>query len=167
MAVDNPFTAISPDSEIYSRLFLRDEELQIGLAAIFEAASKLKSQSQTMRDKLGLTWAEAKVLIALGAKADSILNLALRLDVTKQALTKTLRTLEQKGYLERKTDRRDKRRQLMSLTSHGEEIKSELGRDMRALLTRAYRLSGADAVYGCDQVLWAILKIPNNSKKAQ
>ena len=166
MAVKNPFTAISPDSENYSRLFLRDEELQIGLAAIFEAAAKLKNQSQTNRERLGFNWSDAKVLVALGAKPDSVLNLALRLDVTKQALTKTLRTLEQNGLLARQTDRRDKRRQILNLTELGKEKNSELGQDMRALLTRAYRQSGAEAVYGSDQVLWALLETPNNFKRS-
>ncbi len=167
MAVNNPFTKNLPDSENYSRLFLRKEELQIGMVAILEAAAKLKSQSQNARNNFALTWAEAKVLLSLGAKEDSVLNLCLRLDVTKQALTKTLRTLEAKGLIERKSDRRDRRRQILSLSEAGFVLNNELGRDMRALLTRAYRQSGADAVYGSDQVLWSILETPNFKEETQ
>lgn len=162
MAVNNPFTKNSPDSENYSRLFLRKEELQIGIVAIFEAAAKLKNQSANARAKYGISWAEAKVLVSLGAKEDSVLNLCLRLDVTKQAMTKTLRALEQRELIQRKADRRDRRKQILSLSAKGIVLNDDLGRDMRTLLTRAYRQSGADSVFGSDQVLWSILEIPNN-----
>jgi DNA-binding MarR family transcriptional regulator len=158
MAVIHPFNASTPNTETYSRLFLREEELQFGLAAMFEVVARLKELSALEREKFGLTWADAKTLIAIGAKSDTVLNLAMRLSVTKQAFTKTLRELEKSGLITRVDDKRDRRRKTISLTKKGQETEKQVSAAMREALAQAYRNAGAEAVYGSDQVLWAILE---------
>lgn len=159
MAVNNPFTANSPDTEAYSSLFLREDELQIGLVTIFEAAARLKTIGENSRGETNLNWAEIKAIISVGAKPDSVMNLAQRLGVTKQALTKTLRALEANGFISRKNDKRDKRRQIICLTAKGSTIERRISDKMRSHLARAYRSAGKDAVFGADQVLWSLLTL--------
>ena len=157
MAAIHPFKQTSPDPLAYSRLFLRDEVLQLALAALFEAVAAIKLAGEKTRANSKLSWAETKTLLSLGAKPDSVMNLGIRLAVTKQALTKTLRKLENDGLLQRIEDKVDKRRKIMSLTPKGREIEHDVTAQMRRLLTRAYKQAGAEAVIGFDQVLWSIL----------
>jgi DNA-binding MarR family transcriptional regulator len=164
MAVIHPFNATTPNNETYSRLFLREDELQFGLAAIFEVASALKNLCAQDQAKFDLNWAEAKAIITIGAKADTVLNLGHRLAVTKQAFTKTLRNLEKRKILARIDDPRDKRRKIVSLTELGREIERDFGANMRTALAHAYRNVGADAVYGSDQVLWSLITAPKSGK---
>lgn len=165
MAVIHPFNASTPNTETYSRLFLREEELQFGLAAIFEVAATLKNLCANDCAKFDLNWAEAKAIITIGAKADTVLNLGHRLAVTKQAFTKTLRSLEKRKILARIDDPRDKRRKIISLTDLGREIERDFGVNMRAALAQAYRNVGADAVFGSDQVLWSIIALSQSGKR--
>ncbi len=158
MAVINPFNYTTPDTESYSRLFLRQEELQYGIAALFEAVAKLKSIAYDECIKLGYSWADVTLIIALGAKPDTVLNLATRLSVTKQALTKTIRNLEELQIIARKLDNRDKRRNHLSLTKKGIEANNSISKIMRSSLAKAYRMAGAEAVFGSDQVLWSIIR---------
>ena len=157
MAVNNPFNATEPDTTKHSRLFLRDDELDFGLATIFEVAAKLKAICESDEKNAKYNWAEIKALIAINAKNDTVLNLASRLAITKQALTKILRKLEEENLIERSDDRRDKRRKLLKLSVSGQSELSDISSKMRATLARAYRNAGAEAVFGSDQVLWAIL----------
>lgn len=164
MAAIHPFNQTSPDNSAYSRLFLRDEELQFGLASLFEAIGVLKSNCDIERNAKNLSWAEVKTLISVNAKPDSVLNLGFRLGVTKQALTKTLKNLESRELISRIDDRRDKRRKKISITNSGREILQATIKPMRNALARSYKNAGADSVYGFDQVLWAIIGAKNNGK---
>ena len=165
MTAIHPFNQTSPDTEAYSRLFLREEELQFGLASLFEAMGVLKGACDEARLNNNLSWAEVKTLLSVSAKADSVLNLGIRLAVTKQALTKTLRELEKKQLLQRIEDRRDKRRKIISITKNGRELLQTVITPMRKLLARSYKNAGADKVLGFDQVLWAIIGANNIGKK--
>jgi len=165
MAVIHPFNATTPNNETYSRLFLREDELQFGLAAIFEVAAVLKNMCADDCNNAQINWAEAKAIIAIGAKADTVLNLAKRMAVTKQAFTKTLRNLEKRQILARIDDSRDRRRKVISLTELGREVERELGNAMRGVLAEAYRNVGADAVFGSDQVLWSIIATSKPPKR--
>lgn len=147
-----------PDSENYSFLYLKEEELHFGLCAMFEALAALKSLGEAQRQKTDLSWAETQALILISAKSDTVLNLAARLNVTKQAFTKTLRILEKNQYVARKQDRSDKRRNLITISDTGNNCLQKLTRDMKNALARARRNAGAEAVYGSDQVLWSLIE---------
>lgn len=164
MAAIHPFNKTSPDTSTYSRLFLRDEELQFGLASLFEAIGVLKSLCDEQREENNLSWAEVKTLISINAKPDSVLNLGQRLSVTKQALTKTLRKLENENLISRSDDRRDKRRKIIIITQLGQNILQKTIAPMRNNLAMSYKNAGADSVYGFDQVLWAIIGGKNTGK---
>ncbi len=158
--------ATIPHSENYSFLYLREEELHFGLCAMFEAIAALKAIGESQRQKANLSWADAQALIMISAKPDTVLSLASRLNVTKQAFTKTLRILESNQYVVRKQDRVDKRRNLIAISESGTNCLLKLTHDMKIAIARARRNAGAEAVYGSDQVLWSIIEDENrkNSK---
>ena len=164
MAVINPFDLSIPDIETHSRLYLRDSELDFGIATIFEVSAKLKSVCEDNPQNSKYSWAEIRALIAIHAKSDTVLNLASRMAITKQALTKILRKLENMGLIVRTPDRRDKRRTLLTLSDTGQSEVLRISVPMRNIIARAYRNAGADAVYGSDQVLWSVLGEVRGSK---
>ena len=157
MAVINPFNLSIPDAESHLRLFLRDSELGFGIATIFEVAAKLKAICESDDENSKYNWADIRTLIAIHARNDTVLNLASRLAMTKQALNKILRKLIAEDLVIITTDRRDKRRKILQLSVNGTNELARITTPMRDIIARAYRNAGADAVYGSDQVLWAIL----------
>lgn len=167
MAVNNPFNTSRFGSNSFTRLFLKDEELQIGLATILEVAAKLKSVFDSNSELYNISWAEMKVLLAIGAKKDTVLNLASRLAITKQSLTKILNSLEYKNLIDKIDDSRDKRRKILTLTFNGKKTLEAASENMRAILAKSYRVAGHEAVFGADQVLWAILGENYSAHKIQ
>lgn len=139
------------------RLYLREEELLAGVATLFEAAAVLKTASGPARTGSHLTWAELRVLMALSVAEDTVMGLAYRLSVTKQALTRNLDDLETRGLIRRTADRRDRRRRITGLTPHGLELLTGATAAMRQRLAQAYRSAGTEAVAGCDRVISALV----------
>lgn len=137
------------------RLYLREEELDAGLAMVFDAAAALKAASEPARIRHGLSWADARALSA-ARTPDTVLSMAARLAVAKQTLTKTLDGLEARGFLTRTPDPRDGRRRVIRQTDAGARVDLAVGDAMRARLANAYRAAGGDAVAGCDLVLQAL-----------
>jgi DNA-binding MarR family transcriptional regulator len=151
--------AAPPPTSLFgsARLYLREDELDIGVANILDAASAIKRATEAKRHELGLSWADGRVLSACGRSPQPVLSLARRLAVTKQALAKTLDGLEKQGLILRDTDPRDARKRIVRLTPAGTRIEHELGALARTKLAAAYRMAGGDAVAGSDSVLRALL----------
>lgn len=70
----------------------------------------------------GVTATHEFALRAVGEGAQSASELGRRLGVTKQAAAKTIATLEELGYVERRTDPRDARRKTLTVTDRGREM---------------------------------------------
>lgn len=138
------------------RLYLREEELDTGVAMILEAGHALKLQTLAARVKHNLNWSEARALTALLRAPQGVLGLSTHLDITKQAAIKTSQALEERALVVRVDDPRDGRRKTIQLTPKGDEVARDISATMRALLASAYRQAGGDAVAGCDAVLAAI-----------
>jgi DNA-binding MarR family transcriptional regulator len=159
MTVNTPKSNFSrPTSVTLSgqRLYLREDELDAGLAMILEAGHVLKAQTQTTRDKYGLNWTQARALTAILKAPQGVLALSVGLDITKQSAIKIAEELEQRGLAIRSDDPQDGRRRTLALTSEGVAIARDVSAAMRTLIARAYRQAGSDAVAGCDAVLNAI-----------
>ena len=138
------------------RLYLREEELDAGLAMILEAGHALKAATQMARDAHDVNWTQARALTALLRQPQGVLALSVRLDITKQAAIKTVEELETRSLITRATDARDGRRRTITLTATGDVIARDISTAMRSLLAKAYRQAGGEAVAGCDAVLNAI-----------
>ena len=138
------------------RLYLREDELDAGLAMILEAGHVLKAHTLGEREKHGLNWTQARALTTILQAPQGVLAVSIRLDITKQSAIKTIEELEQRNLVTRGNDPHDGRRRTINLTPTGETIARELSTAMRSLLAKAYRQAGGDAVAGCDAVLTAI-----------
>jgi DNA-binding MarR family transcriptional regulator len=138
------------------RLYLREDELDAGVALILEAGHALKARTLASREKHNLNWTEARALTSLLHVPQGVLALSASLDITKQAAIKTTQALEVRSLIMRAEDPRDGRRKTLKLTPVGDEMARDLSAAMRTLLASAYRQAGNDAVAGCDTVLTAI-----------
>jgi DNA-binding MarR family transcriptional regulator len=138
------------------RLYLREEELDAGLAMIFDANNAIKSATLATCETNGLNWTQARALATLLRLSLGVKDLSDSLGVTKQAAIKTAEDLEGRGLITRSLDAKDGRRRMLILTECGETIARQVATAMRATLGHAYRTAGGDAVAGCDAVLSAL-----------
>ncbi len=138
------------------RLYLREDELDLGLEMVFSAGLALKAATIETRAKHMLSWTQARALTALLRVPQGVMALTKLLDVTKQAAIKTAQELQHRGLVEHQNDLCDGRRRTLILTDAGELIARELAADLRSILASAYRKAGGESVAGCDAVLAAI-----------
>jgi DNA-binding MarR family transcriptional regulator len=150
------FLRPAPATVSGQRLYLREEELDAGLAMILEAGHALKAKTQEARDTHNVNWTQARALTSILQKPQGVLALSQRLDITKQSAIKTVEELEARSLVARGDDPRDGRRRTINLTPAGEVIARDISTTMRSLLAKAYRQAGGEAVAGCDAVLTAI-----------
>lgn len=149
----NAFARSSSPAAGGPRLYLREDELDLGVSLIFKAGDLLKAATEGHRLQHELSWAEARCLCELLGHPLPVLKLAAELGLSKQAMLKTLDGLERRAWLMRAEDSRDGRRKIVHLTAEGATIATELALAMRSRLAAAYRLAGSEAVAGCDKVL--------------
>ncbi len=149
----NAFARSSSPAAGGPRLYLREDELDLGVSLIFKAGDFLKAATEEQRRQHALTWAEVRCLCELLGHPLPVLKLAAELGLSKQVMLKTLDGLEARAWLSRKEDKRDGRRKIVQLTGEGGAVATELALAMRTRLAAAYRLAGSEAVAGCDKVL--------------
>jgi DNA-binding MarR family transcriptional regulator len=167
MTVNTPrpnFTRPVPIAPSGQRLYLREEELDLGVAMIFDAGNIIKATTVDVRTKHNVNWTQARALVALMRVPQGVQALSVCLSVTKQAAIKTAEEFEARGLIKRSPDPRDGRRRTLNLTPTGEQIARDLGACMRGVLATAYRQAGGDAVTGCDAVLGALKKVGRKAK---
>jgi DNA-binding MarR family transcriptional regulator len=143
------------------RLYLREDELDLGVSLIFKAGDLLKSATEEQRRIHQLSWAQARCLCELLGHALPVLKLAAELGLSKQAMLKTLDGLEARAWLNRTGDSRDGRRKIVHLSDQGSAVATELALAMRTRLAAAYRVAGSEAVAGCDKVLSTLTESPS------
>ncbi len=80
------------------------------------------------------------------------------LRITKQSLSRVLGQLVRQGFIVQKPGATDRRQRLLSLTEKGAELERKLTEEQRALIARAYRSAGADAVEGFRKVLLGMIE---------
>ena len=66
--------------------------------------------------------------------------------------------LVRQGFIVQKPGATDRRQRLLSLTEKGAELERKLTEEQRALIARAYRSAGADAVEGFRKVLLGMIE---------
>lgn len=139
------------------RLFLREDELLAGLSMLFDAATTLKRLADPVRRETGITVAELSALIAMAVHDEPLNALAERLGVGAPTLTRTLDSLDGRGFIERVRDGSDKRRMRTRLSPAGTALVEKLTANMRKQLAAAYRNAGGEAVSGSDAVLTGLV----------
>jgi DNA-binding MarR family transcriptional regulator len=98
-----------------------DPQLDLGLAGLFagQAIAEVVRRRIEARGFAGLRFAHGFLVQRLVEDEQSIAALAAVLDVTQQAISKTVAELERLGYVRRRPDPRDARVRLVALTDRG------------------------------------------------
>jgi DNA-binding MarR family transcriptional regulator len=86
------------------------------------------------------------------------------LRITKQSLSRVLGQLVGENFVTQTAGPRDRRQRLLNLTPKGEELERRLSENQRALIARAYREAGAEAVEGFRKVLLGMIEERDRAK---
>ena len=140
-------------------LFLTDEQLRQGIAAMFFAYRGFTSAPDAILEGLDYGRAHHRALHFIarvpGMNVKRLLEI---LGVTKQSLNRVLRTLIEDGLVESRVGTADKRERHLYLTETGAALESRLSDAQRRQMRAAYRQAGPDAVAGFRQVLEAMME---------
>ena len=86
------------------------------------------------RANTGVSRTEVGLLAALSTRPHRITELAVREGITQPAVTQLVNRLEEHGWVERRTDARDRRAVLVALTGAGRDALDRVRAEYRALL---------------------------------
>lgn len=127
----------------------------------YAVANKILRKYQPLLDKLDLTYTQYIVMMVMWEKKKvNEKELSKALFLKSNTLAPLLKRLKEKGYIEIKKDKLDKRNLVISLTSKGEELK-EKAVEVPSSIAKEFNLSEEEAVF-----FYKILyKILNQSKE--
>jgi len=150
-----PGTVMKPAPSL---LYLREDELTDGIELFFFAGRDFARALDARLNELGLGRAHFRTLHFVarhpGLPVSDLLSI---LGITKQSLSRVVKSLTEDGYLTQAQGARDRRQRLLRLTSKGVGVEAELTALQRTRLARAYREAGPEAVAGFRQVLSGLL----------
>ncbi len=143
-------------------LFLREEELRRGIELLFYGYRDFTNEPDALLSQIGFGRAHHRVVYFVGRYPDITVSGLLKiLRITKQSLSRVLRELIDKGYIEQTTGAQDRRQRLLKLTDKGMALERDLTAVQARRVARAYREAGAVAVEGFRKVLLGILDEEN------
>jgi len=149
--------AVQNSSEGYrgaSPLFLREPEIRRGMELLYFGYSHLYRGIDEGLAKQKLGRAHHRSLYFIARQPDINVSELLRvLGITKQSLGRVLTDLTEKGLVETRPGREDRRQRLLRVTEAGAALESELFEALRERLSVAYAQAGQSAVTG----FWAVL----------
>lgn len=139
-------------------LFLREEELRRAIELLFFAYRDFTAEPDAILATYGFGRAHHRVIYFVGANPGiSVSRLLDILKITKQSLSRVLGQLVREGFVDQKSDAKDRRRRLLYLTPKGAELEALLTEKQCRRIARAYREAGAEAVAGFGAVLKGIV----------
>jgi len=139
-------------------LFLRDDDLRQGIELLFFAYRDFTAKADEMLAQYGFGRAHHRVIYFVGRNPEmTVSDLLDILKITKQSLSRVLGQLVRQGFIVQKPGVTDRRQRLLSLTDLGAELERKLTEEQRALVARAYRAAGAEAVEGFRKVLTGLI----------
>ena len=139
-------------------LFLREEDLRQGIELLFYAYRDFTAEADAVLAVLGFGRAHHRVIYFVGRKPGMTVSELLDiLKITKQSLSRVLGQLVREGYIVQRPGTADRRQRLLELAPKGTELERRLTEDQRALVARAYRAAGAEAVDGFRRVLLGLV----------
>ena len=148
-------------------LFLREDELRQGIELLFYAYRDFTAEADAMLQAYGFGRAHHRVIYFVGRNPGMPVSALLDiLKITKQSLSRVLGQLLRQGFI-RQRPGADRRQRLLELTAEGAEIERRLTEDQRALVARAYRAAGAEAVEGFRSVLFGMINEADRAKVAR
>ncbi len=155
-----------PDIKSFANpLFLREDELRQGIELMFYAYRDFTAEPDAILARIGFGRAHHRVIHFVGRQPGmTVSDLLDILKITKQSLSRVLSQLVAQEYIVQRTGTRDRRQRLLELTPKGAELERQLSEGQRALVARAYRAAGAEAVDGFRKVLLGIINETDRAK---
>ncbi|MGB0797823.1 MAG: MarR family winged helix-turn-helix transcriptional regulator [Planktomarina sp.] len=148
----------TPSNSGQALLFLTDEQLRLGIEAMFFAYRGFTADPDRILGDHGYGRAHHRALHFIQrSPGTTVNNLLAVLGVTKQSLNRVLRTLIADGLVLNEVGKRDKRERHLTLTPNGVELEQALSDAQRDRMRSAYREVGPDAVHGFRTVLEAMM----------
>ena len=164
MPVNRPHPVSPPPASADGRLYLRDQDLNEGAAAIRAAARKLSQLVESVGAAANLSAPELDVLQEIFDQGPlDVGELRTRLGAPKQSLARNLNQLEARALVKRETDPEDRRRRLVKLTPEGLTFTREATERRRTALRQAFLSAGPDAVTGARRMLSELLRVRGES----
>lgn len=139
------------------RLFLRDEELDYGIALVLAGERALLKGAADIAGDNDMPQLAARTLIALRFQpGQTVKDLREQLGSTVPTFARIVGDLSQRGLIDRQKSERDGRARKLYLTTEGKRVTDPAAITMRTVLRDAYRKAGANAVAGARAVLEAL-----------
>ncbi|WP_423602221.1 MarR family winged helix-turn-helix transcriptional regulator [Sphingomonas sp. MS122] len=147
-----------------SPLFLREAEIRRGVELLYFGYSHLTRSIDEGLAAQGLGRAHHRALYFVARQPDlTVGELIALLAITKQSLGRVLGDLTERGLIETRPGREDRRQRLLRLTPEGTKLEAELFDALRDKMSAAYSSAGQGAVGG----FWAVLEglVPEAERK--
>ena len=135
-------------------LFLREDELRQGIELLFYAYRDFTAEADAVLQTYGFGRAHHRVIYFVGRNPGMPVSALLDIQLLRQ------------GFIQQRPGS-DRRQRLLDLTPSGAELERRLTEDQRALVARAYRAAGADAVEGFRKVLFGMVNEIDRPKVAR
>ncbi|MCR9268515.1 MAG: MarR family winged helix-turn-helix transcriptional regulator [Hyphomonadaceae bacterium] len=141
------------------RLFLRDEELDYGIALLLAGERVLMKAAREIAGDHAMPMLAARTLITIRFQpGQSVNQLRDQMDATTPTFARIIADLDRLGLVERRrTEQGDRRTRQLYLSHEGKRLTDPATIAMRDRLRRAYRAAGSGAVGGARTVLEALL----------
>ena len=147
-------------------LFLTDEQLRLGIEAIFFAYRGFTADPDEILKNYSYGRAHHRALHFINSYPGTTVNNLLQiLEVTKQSLNRVLRSLIIDGLVEVNVGKNDKRQRNLTLTVDGKNLENKLSIAQRGRMRLAYKAAGPEAVAGFRTVLDYIVDPIENENK--
>jgi DNA-binding MarR family transcriptional regulator len=139
------------------RLFLRDEELDYGIALMLAAERALMREAGDLASAQNMPPLAARALIAIRFQpGQTVSQLRDQQGATTPTMARILGDLDNRGLVERRKSKQDARARVLYLTIAGNDMTETAATAMRRAVRTAYRDAGSDAVAGARAVLEAL-----------
>ena len=140
-----------------SRLFLRDEELDHGVALILSAQRHLKAAVSQVRRQVGLSESELELLLAMRAKPGQTVGwLRGHLFMSVPTFARILGRLDKRDLIRKQRGVSDSRQRQLYLSDAGEKMITPIADVLRSQLREAYKMAGVESVAGARATLDAV-----------
>ncbi|MFM7344278.1 MAG: MarR family winged helix-turn-helix transcriptional regulator [Tagaea sp.] len=149
-------------------LFLRDEDLRLGIELLFYAYRDFTAEPDRMLAEIGLGRAHHRVVYFVGRYPGIVVGELLGiLRITKQSLSRVLGELIRKGYIVQKRGAVDRRQRRLELTEAGAALERKLTENQRKRIATSYRSAGPGAVEGFRRVMTQLIDERDRAKVAE
>ncbi|HEX9449446.1 MAG TPA: MarR family transcriptional regulator [Dongiaceae bacterium] len=139
-------------------LFLREDDLRQAIELLFFAYRDFTAKADETLAQYGFGRAHHRVIYFVGRNPGmTVSDLLDILKITKQSLSRVLGQLVRQGFIVQRPGTIDRRQRLLSLTELGADLERKLTEEQRALVARAYKAAGAEAVDGFRKVMLGLI----------